>query len=356
MQINTILQGNCLDILKDLPSQSVDFIFADPPYFMQTQGELLRVGGARFEGVQEDWDQFKNFAHYDDFSYLWLTQCQRLLKNRGSICVIGSFQNIYRLGYLMQNLGFWIINDIIWHKTNPVPNFTGSRLCNAHEIILWCAKDKKASFTFNYKTLKSLNQNKQEKSVWAIPICTGSERLKNQEGNKLHPTQKPEKLLEKLILMATKPHDLILDPFFGTGTTGAMAKKLGRSFLGIEKNEIYIKAAQKRIEKITISQDAMAYLELEKKPPKVSMKVLIDTGHLTIGDKLYSPDYQEKCQVLANGKVCDASGQVLSIHKMSAKILNKINHNGWDYFYIKDGMQFIPLNQLRYCYHKIDAR
>ncbi|WP_281778618.1 DNA-methyltransferase, partial [Helicobacter suis] len=164
-----ILQGNCLDILKDLPSQSVDFIFADPPYFMQTQGELLRVGGARFEGVQETWDQFKDFAHYDDFSCLWLAQCRRLLKNRGSICVIGSFQNIYRLGYLMQNLGFWIINDIIWHKTNPVPNFTGSRLCNAHEIILWCAKDKKASFTFNYKTLKSLNQNKQEKSVWFIP-------------------------------------------------------------------------------------------------------------------------------------------------------------------------------------------
>ncbi|BDR28237.1 hypothetical protein HSHS1_09980 [Helicobacter suis HS1] len=226
----------------------------------------------------------------------------------------------------MQNLGFWIINDIIWHKTNPVPNFTGSRLCNAHEI--------KAPNGVSVVQLAEIyewfskvgSQVLASNTVWFIPLCTGSERLKNQEGNKLHPTQKPEQLLEKLILMATKPHDLILDPFFGTGTTMAVDQSKANQQQGIETMQALIKAAQRRIEQITISQDAMAYLELEKKPPKVSMKVLIDTGYLKIGDKLYSPDYQEKCQVLADGKVCDASGQVLSIHKMSAKILNKINH------------------------------
>ncbi len=315
---------------------------------MQTSGELLRVGGAKFSGVVAEWDKFKDFAHYDSFCGAWLTECKRVL--RGSICVIGSFQNIYRLGALMQNLGFWVINDIIWAKSNPVPNFNGNRLCNAHESLLWCARDKKTPFTFNYKTLKALNGGKQEKSIWEIPLCVGAERLKDTKGCKLHPTQKPEKLLEKLLLMATKPGDLILDPFFGTGTTGAVAKRLGRNFLGIEKDPIYIQAALERIAKIPVSMDSFSALEHESKPPKVAMKTLVNSGYLQVGQALYSPSGVEQCQVLPSGHVQDSSGVVLSIHKMSAKILNKINHNGWDYFYTKHKGQLTPLNDLRLLY------
>ncbi|WP_104708449.1 DNA-methyltransferase [Helicobacter ailurogastricus] len=347
---NTILQGDCATILTTLPSGSVDFIFADPPYFMQTQGELLRVGGAKFAGVAEEWDKFKDFTHYDSFSQAWLAECRRVLKTNGSICVIGSFQNIYRLGALMQDLGFWVINDIIWAKSNPVPNFNGTRLCNAHETLLWCAKDKKASFTFNYKTLKALNGGKQEKSIWEIPLCVGAERLKDSKGQKLHPTQKPERLLEKLLLMATKPGDLVLDPFVGTGTTGAVAKRLGRNFLGIEKDSHYIRAALARITSTPIKMDAFSRLECEKKPPKVPMKTLVDSGYLLVGQALCSPSGVEQCQILPSGQVQDSSGAVLSIHKMSAKLLNKINHNGWDYFYTHHKGQFIPLNDLRYLY------
>ncbi|CRF40746.1 DNA-methyltransferase [Helicobacter ailurogastricus] len=347
---NTILQGDCATILTTLPSGSVDFIFADPPYFMQTQGELLRVGGAKFAGVAEEWDKFKDFTHYDSFSQAWLAECRRVLKTNGSICVIGSFQNIYRLGALMQDLGFWMINDIIWAKSNPVPNFNGTRLCNAHETLLWCAKDKKASFTFNYKTLKALNGGKQEKSIWEIPLCVGAERLKDSKGQKLHPTQKPERLLEKLLLMATKPGDLVLDPFVGTGTTGAVAKRLGRNFLGIEKDSHYIRAALARITSTPIKMDAFSRLECEKKPPKVPMKTLVDSGYLFVGQALCSPSGVEQCQILPSGQVQDSSGAVLSIHKMSAKLLNKINHNGWDYFYTHHKGQFIPLNDLRYLY------
>ncbi|GLH57621.1 DNA-methyltransferase [Helicobacter ailurogastricus] len=349
---NTILQGDCATILTTLPSGSVDFIFADPPYFMQTQGELLRVGGAKFAGVAEEWDKFKDFTHYDSFSQAWLAECRRVLKTNGSICVIGSFQNIYRLGALMQDLGFWMINDIIWAKSNPVPNFNGTRLCNAHETLLWCAKDKKASFTFNYKTLKALNGGKQEKSIWEIPLCVGAERLKDSKGQKLHPTQKPERLLEKLLLMATKPGDLVLDPFVGTGTTGAVAKRLGRNFLGIEKDSHYIRAALARITSTPIKMDAFSRLECEKKPPKVPMKTLVDSGYLFVGQALCSPSGVEQCQILPSGQVQDSSGAVLSIHKMSAKLLNKINHNGWDYFYTHHKGQFIPLNDLRYLYTK----
>ncbi|WP_104684833.1 DNA-methyltransferase [Helicobacter bizzozeronii] len=352
MQTNTILQGDCATLLKTLPSSSVDFIFADPPYFMQTSGELLRVGGAKFAGVAEAWDKFKDFAHYDSFCGAWLTECKRVLKTNGSICVIGSFQNIYRLGALMQDLGFWVINDIIWAKSNPVPNFNGTRLCNAHESLLWCARDKNASFTFNYKTLKALNGGKQEKSIWEIPLCVGAERLKDKQGRKLHPTQKPEKLLEKLLLMATRPGDLILDPFFGTGTTGAVAKRLGRNFLGIEQDPIYIQAALARIKNTPIKMDAFSRLEHEKKPPKVAMKTLVNAGYLQVGQALYTPNKAKACEVLASGQVQDSSGAILSIHKMSAKILNKINHNGWDYFYTHHKGHFIPLNDLRYLYTK----
>ena len=248
LPLNTIIKGDTVKELKKLPNNSIDLIFADPPYFMQTEGELLRTDGSKFAGVNDDWDKFNSYKQYDDFCKQWLVECKRILKENGSIWVIGAFQNIYRIGYIMQNLGFWIINDVIWSKSNAVPNFMGTRFKNSHETLLWCTKSKKAKYTFNYKTMKRLNNGKQDKSVWDIGIAIGNERLKNKKGKKIHNTQKPEKLLQKIILSSSNIEDTILDPFFGTGTTGAMAKKMGRNYIGIEREQIYIKVAKKRIE------------------------------------------------------------------------------------------------------------
>ena len=218
---NTIIHSEVLEALKQIPDKSIDMIFADPPYFMQTDGILVRVEGTEFKGVDDDWDKFRDYNEYDEFCLGWLEQCRRILKDDGTIWVIGGFQNIYRIGFIMQNLGFWILNDVVWRKTNPPPNFRGVRFTNAHETMLWCSKNKGAKYTFNYKTMKHLNNGKQDKSVWDISLCTGKERLKDEHGQKAHNTQKPHLLLQKVILSSTKPGDLVLDPFFGTGTTGA---------------------------------------------------------------------------------------------------------------------------------------
>ncbi|MGN8386505.1 DNA methyltransferase [Helicobacter pylori] len=270
------------------------------------------------------------------------------LQDNGSICVIGSFQNIFRIGFHLQNLGFWILNDIIWHKSNPVPNFAGKRLCNAHETLIWCAKHKNSKVTFNYKTMKYLNNDKQEKSVWQIPICIGNERLKDAQGKKVHSTQKPEALLKKIILSATKPKDIILDPFFGTGTTGAVAKSMNRYFIGIEKDSFYIKEAAKRLNSARDKSDFITNLDLETKPPKIPMSLLISKQLLKIGDFLYSSNKEKICQVLENGQVRDNENYETSIHKMSAKYLNKTNHNGWKFFYAYYQNQFLLLDELRY--------
>lgn len=347
--LNSIIEGDSIENLKKLPNESIDFIFADPPYFMQTEGELLRVNGEKFSGVEDNWDKFNSFFEYDNFSLAWLKECKRILKKNGTICVIGSFQNIFRIGYLMQNLDFWILNDIIWQKSNPVPNFAGKRFCNSHETIIWCSKNKKSKITFNYKTMKFLNGGKQEKSIWNISLCTGKERLRDEDGNKIHSTQKPEMLLYKIILACTKPNDIILDPFFGTGTTGAVAKKLGRNYIGIEREKIYIESAKKRISNIKTEYNDINNLNLEVKPPKVSIKDLINVKILNIGSKLYSKDKKEICIILKNGKVYDNENE-LSIHKMSAKHLNKTNYNGWEYFYAFYNNEFVSINDLRYTY------
>lgn len=349
--LNTIIEGDCISELQKLPNDSIDFIFADPPYFMQTEGDLLRFEGTKFAGVDDKWDKFNSFTEYDNFCENWLKECQRILKKDGSICVIGSFQNIFRLGYIMQNLGFWIINDIIWHKNNPVPNFAGTRLCNAHETLIWCSKNKNSKINFNYKTMKYLNGDKQEKSVWALPICNGNERLKDKTGKKIHSTQKPEQLLFKIILAATKPNDIILDPFFGTGTTGAVAKRIGRNYIGIEREAKYIIEAKKRLAKIKNESDEITNLTLEKKPPKVPMTALLKKSYIKKGDFLYSPKHEKKCKILETGCVQDEQ-DVLSIHKMSAKILNKTNYNGWNYFYVNYKNSFILLDELRYIYNE----
>ncbi|MWV61839.1 site-specific DNA-methyltransferase [Helicobacter saguini] len=356
---DTILQGECVEILKTLPDSSIDLIFADPPYFMQTDGELLRVEGSAFKGVTESWDKFADLKDYDAFCTAWLVECRRILKKNGSIWVIGSFQNIFRLGYIMQNLGFWIINDVIWAKPNPVPNFKGTRLCNAHESLLWCAKSRESKYTFNYKTMKFLNGGKQEKSVWNLSICIGNERLKDSKGDKIHPTQKPESLLEKVILATSKKGDLVLDPFFGTGTTGAVAKRLGRHFLGIEREISYIKAAQKRLDSVNLDSMKLDIIDgtLESKPPKVSLKMLLDSKLIESKQKFYDKNGRYICELseIDSNKVVDKD-ETLSIHKMAAKHLNKVNHNGWDYFYIYKNDKLVSIDSLRYKYDKFNKK
>ena len=347
--LNTILNGDIIDNLKKIPDESVDMIFADPPYFMQTDGDLFRTNGEKFDGVSDKWDKFSNYFEYDEFCAKWLTECKRVLKKNASIWVIGSFQNIYRIGYLMQNLGYWILNDIVWSKPNAVPNFAGTRFQNSHETLLWCTKNKNAKYTFNYKTMKFLNDNKQEKSVWNIGICIGSERLKDSLGKKIHSTQKPEKLLYKIVISSTKPNDIILDPFFGTGTTGAIAKLTGRNYIGIEREEKYIVAAKERIEKVVFKPDEISNLSKEVKPPKISLSALIDKKYLFVEQELYDKNKKLICKIAQNNKVED-SEELLSIHKMSAKYLNQLNHNGWDYFYVYYKNDFVPLNDLRYLY------
>ena len=349
--LNQIIFGDAVDVLKKLPDNSVDMIFADPPYFMQsTDKTLYRADGTgKYKGCDDEWDKYKDYDEYDAFSIAWLTECKRILKKDGTFWVIGSFQNIYRLGYHIQNLGFWILNDIIWNKTNPTPNMNGTRFCNSHETLLWCAKSKNSRYVFNYKTMKFLNGGKQDKSVWSLSICQGNERLKDKDGNKLHTTQKPLSLLEKVVLSSTKPDDIILDPFFGTGTTGVAAKKFGRNYIGIEREQNYINAAEKRLADQYIENTFLSNLSLETKPPRVSLKKLIATGYLYPNQNFYDKNKNIICKLTAEGLVSDGN-ETLSIHKMSAKMLDKSNNNGWQYFYLKLNDKFICIDKLRYMY------
>ncbi|MDR1451230.1 MAG: site-specific DNA-methyltransferase [Helicobacteraceae bacterium] len=335
--------------LSLIPDNSIDLIFADPPYWMQTEGELLRTNGSKFDGVEDKWDKFNTYKEYDEFSEKWLAECRRVLKPDGAIWVIGAFQNIYRLGYIMQNLGFWILNDVIWSKPNAVPNFSGARYQNSHETLLWFCKSQKSKYVFNYKTMKRLNGDKQDKSVWDIGICIGGERLKDESGKKIHSAQKPEKLLYKIVLSTTKPNDIVLDPFFGSGTTGSIAKLLGRNYIGFEMEEKYIEAAQKRIDKVKPENGDLHNLALEVKPPRVSMEQLTESGFLKVGEQLFNKNGDKIAVLTANGYADDGQ-DILSIHKTSAKYLNLSNNNGWDYFYIKRNGELKPINDLRYEY------
>lgn len=270
-----------------------------------------------------------------------------LHRTDGSIWVIGSFQNIFRLGYIMQDLGLWILNDVIWSKPNAAPNFAGTRFQNSHETMIWCGQSSKSKYTFNYKTMKFLNGDKQMKSVWDIGICIGNERLKDDKGKKVHSTQKPEKLLFNVILSSTKPQDVVLDPFFGTGTTGAVAKKLGRNFIGIGREDFYIKHAIQRIDAVVPEMSYLSNLELEVKPPKISMKELVEKGYLHVGQDIFSKDRKFSATICPNGHV--RSGETTnSIHKISAQFLNKVNNNGWDFFWCDYNGEFVSIDSLRY--------
>ena len=348
---DTILQGDSIELLKQLPSNSVDLIFADPPYNMQTEGELLRTDGSSFIGVTDKWDKFKSMNDYDIFTKSWLSECRRILKDDGAIWVIGSFQNIFRLGYIMQDIGFWILNDVIWSKPNAVPNFGGTRFQNSHETMIWCSKRKGARYQFNYKTMKYLNGDKQMKSVWDIGICIGAERLKDRDGKKIHSTQKPEHLLYNVILSSTQKGDLILDPFFGTGTTGAVAKRLGRHYIGIEKESLYIKAAITRINNVQLEMSDIIDNVLDVKPPRFSIKQLMDLDYLHVGQILYSKDKTHYAAITIDGNV-EYDGRITSIHKMSAAFLGRSNNNGWDYFWCEYNGDFVSIDSLRYLANK----
>ena len=350
--LNTIINGNVIDELKKIPSDSIDLIFADPPYFMQTEGSLLRAEGTVFSGVDDDWDKFESYEEYDDFCKIWLEECRRVLKPDGTIWVIGAFQNIYRIGYIMQKLDFWILNDIVWSKPNPVPNFRGTRFTNANEIMLWCSKNKKAKYTFNYKTMKHLNGGKQMRSVWDIAICTGNERIKGEDGKKIHSTQKPEKLLLNVILSSSKINDVVLDPFMGTGTTGAVAKLTKRNFIGIERESKYIKAANERINNITAGQENFIYQNrLDEKPPRVSMKMLLSKGYLELNEGFYSKNKVKLAKLTQRGFLKDKVDE-LSIHKMSTKVLQLKTSNGWNYWYVKRDGKLVSIDKIREAYRK----
>jgi modification methylase len=345
---DTIIKGDSIAMLNELPAKSVDVIFADPPYNLQLEGDLSRPDNSKVDAVDDAWDRFASFEDYDHFSRAWLKAARRVLKDNGTIWVIGSYHNIYRVGSIMQDVGYWFLNDIVWRKSNPMPNFRGRRFTNAHETLLWCSKSRdQKSYTFNYEAMKQLNDDLQMRSDWLIPLCTGGERLKDDKGQKAHPTQKPEALLHRVLLASTKPGDIVLDPFFGTGTTGAVAKKLGRRFIGIERDAGYISVAKKRIAQVTrASAEHLEVTKSKKEEPRVPFGTVVERGLLEPGTKLYDPAKRYTAKVRADGSlVCrDASG---SIHKIAAHVQGLPACNGWTFWHFDAEGALKPIDLLR---------
>jgi len=343
---NKIINGNSLDILKKIPDKTFNLIFADPPYNLQIGEKLKRPDNSKVSGVNDKWDQFESFKHYDDFCKDWLKECKRVLKDNGSIWVIGSYHNIFRLGFHLQNLNYWLLNDIIWRKNNPMPNFKGTRFTNAHETLIWASKNKKSKYTFNYQSLKCLNDDLQMRSDWTFPICNGKERLKNN-GQKVHSTQKPETLLHRIILATTNKDDVILDPFLGTGTTAAVAKKLGRKYFGIEKDKKYFKAANERIDKTKVIEESyLDTLENNKSKPRVPFGSLVELGIIKPGTNIFDQKKKINAKIMADGSIKhkESSG---SIHKVAAKIMGTESYNGWTYWHYNVGDSIVPIDNLR---------
>ncbi|WP_292084406.1 MULTISPECIES: site-specific DNA-methyltransferase [unclassified Brevundimonas] len=348
LKTDVILRGDCIEVLKGLPDKSVDMVFADPPYNLQLGGDLLRPDNSKVDAVDDDWDKFDSFAAYDAFTRAWLTECRRVLKDEGSLWVIGSYHNIFRLGSAMQDLGFWVLNDIIWRKSNPMPNFKGTRFTNAHETLIWAAKSREQKrYTFNYDALKAFNEDTQMRSDWTLALCTGNERLKDDNGDKAHPTQKPEALLHRVLLSASRVGDVVLDPFFGTGTTGAAAKRLGRHFIGIERDETYARLAEKRIKAvIPAAPEDLVVTGSKKAEPKVPFGALVEAGLLAPGDKLYCPKGDHEARVRADGSLVSGS-MTGSIHKLGALLENAPACNGWTYWRFKTDTGLRPIDALR---------
>jgi modification methylase len=347
LPLDQILVGDCIAQMARLPDQSVDMIFADPPYNLQLGGDLFRPEGGRVDAVDDEWDKFDSLGAYDGFTREWLAEARRILKDDGTIWVIGSYHNIFRVGALLQDAEFWILNDVIWRKANPMPNFRGTRFTNAHETLIWCAKDEKARYTFNYRAMKALNDDLQMRSDWVLPICSGQERVKDAEGAKAHPTQKPEALLYRILLACTKPGDVVLDPFFGTGTTGAVARRLGRRWIGIERESSYVKVARERIEStLPLDESAMQVVADKRSAPRVAFGVLVECGVVPPGTNLADGRRRWTASVRADGSiVCD--GHAGSIHKVGAALQGAPSCNGWTFWHVEDGGALLPLDALR---------
>ena len=349
--LDKIIEGDCIKSMAALPDNCVDLIFADPPYNLQLGGDLTRPDNSSVDGVDDEWDKFDSFKAYDDFTRGWLAEAHRILKPNGAIWVIGSYHNIFRVGAAVQDQGFWILNDVIWRKSNPMPNFRGTRLTNAHETLIWAAKSQKSKYTFNYRALKTANDDLQMRSDWEFPICTGAERIKGADGAKTHPTQKPEALLHRILIGATNPGDVILDPFFGSGTTGAAAKYLGRHFIGIERDKIYIAAAKKRIAKVKpLETEDLVTQPSPKAAARVPFGTVVEHRLIKPGSSLYSPRGNHSAKVRADGSlfVKDGEDEIQgSIHKVGAAVQNAAACNGWTYWHYEAKTGRKPIDFLR---------
>ncbi|MEQ8443617.1 MAG: site-specific DNA-methyltransferase [Alphaproteobacteria bacterium] len=346
---NQILKGDCIEVMRSLPEESIDMIFADPPYNLQLSGSLYRPNNTKVDAVDDHWDKFDDFDAYDRFTRDWLAAARRLLKPNGTIWVIGSYHNIFRVGTALQNMGFWILNDVIWVKTNPMPNFKGRRFTNAHETMIWCSKDQNARYTFNYEAMKALNDDLQMRSDWTMPICAGAERLKDETGGKAHPTQKPEALLHRVILSSTEPGQVVLDPFLGSGTTAAIAKRLGRRWIGIEREEDYLKVARRRIaaEPEATDREVTQHTTPKRKEPRVPFGLLVERGMLSPGTVLISPCRRHTAKVRADGTIISAEHRG-SIHQVGAAVQGAPSCNGWTYWQVKsDERKSVPIDAFR---------
>jgi modification methylase len=347
-QTSQVIEGDCIAAMNALPEGCADLVFADPPYNLQLEGELRRPDNSKVDAVDDGWDQFASLTDYDRFTKQWLTAARRVLKDDGAIWVIGSYHNIFRVGATLQDLGFWILNDVIWRKVNPMPNFKGRRFTNAHETLIWAAKSRdQKSYTFNYDAMKALNDELQMRSDWTLPICSGGERLKDENGDKAHSTQKPESLLHRVVLASTQPGDVVLDPFFGSGTTGAVAKRLGRRFIGIERDANYVRLARSRIAAVTeIEPDALQVSRSKKAEPRIPFGTLIERGLLRPGTVLTCARGRHRAKVRADGTlVCsDATG---SIHRIAAHVQGLPACNGWTFWHFDSKGTAVPIDILR---------
>ena len=344
--LNKIVNGNALKILKTIPSETFDLVFADPPYNLQIGKKLKRPDDSKVNGVNDKWDQFKSFEDYDNFCKEWLGECKRVLKDHGAIWVIGSYHNIFRIGYHIQNTGYWILNDVIWKKNNPMPNFRGTRFTNAHETLIWASKNKNSKYTFNYQSLKCLNDDLQMRSDWTLPICNGSERIK-KNGKKVHSTQKPESILRRVLLASTNKGDFVFDPFLGTGTTAVVAKKMGRNYFGIEKEKKYFKTAKQRLEKtIKIEDHYLDTIKNNKSKPRIPFGSLIEMGILEPGTTLFDSKKKYNAKIMADGSIKCKNSEG-SIHKVAAGIMRTESYNGWTYWHYNLDGAIVPIDHLR---------
>ena len=349
LPLGQILPGDCVTAMRSIPDASVDMVFADPPYNLQLGGDLDRPDGSRVDAVNDHWDKFDSFAAYDSFTRAWLAEARRILKPDGSLWVIGSYHNIFRVGATLQDLGFWILNDIVWRKSNPMPNFKGTRFTNAHETLIWASQGEKARYHFNYRAMKTLNDELQMRSDWLLPICGGHERLKH-DGRKAHPTQKPESLLYRVMLATTEKGDVVLDPFFGTGTTGAVAKRLGREWIGCEREDLYRDIAKARIEKeLPLDESALETMQAKKNAPRVAFGALVENGFIAPGTQIFDRKRQWTATVRADGSLVHGR-QTGSIHGLGKDLQGAPSCNGWTFWHMEKDGKIEPIDSVRQMY------